>query len=235
MLPRILEAELMDTPEEALAYDEMDHTEVNRIFIADLLAAAEAVLESRSASASGDDWEEPSVGVLDLGTGTAQQPIELCRQCDAVRVMAADAATSMLDLARYNIEIAGLTQRIQLDHVDAKQLPYSAGMFDITMSNSILHHIPEPIDVLRESVRVTAAGGLLFFRDLARPADEQELDHLVGTYAGEANDVQRRLFRDSLHAALSVDEMQQWVSELGFDASSVRVTSDRHWTWSAQR
>ena len=72
-------------------------------------------------------------------------------------------AESMLDVARCNIELALLTERIMLDRVDAKVLPYDDGRFPIVMSNSIVHHIPDPTDVFREAVRVTAAGGLLFF------------------------------------------------------------------------
>ena len=45
MLKRVLEPEVMDTPEEAIAYDEMDHSEVNRRFVADLLAAGLADLD----------------------------------------------------------------------------------------------------------------------------------------------------------------------------------------------
>jgi hypothetical protein len=39
MLDRILEPEFMDTAEEARDYDSMDHAEVNRRFVDDLLAA----------------------------------------------------------------------------------------------------------------------------------------------------------------------------------------------------
>ena len=39
MLPRTLEPEVMDTAEEAADYDAMDHSEVNRVFVDDLLAA----------------------------------------------------------------------------------------------------------------------------------------------------------------------------------------------------
>lgn len=63
MLARTLEPEVMDTPEEALAYDSMDHADVNRVFVDDFLAA------------------DPEAGeILDLGTGTALIPIELCRR-----------------------------------------------------------------------------------------------------------------------------------------------------------
>ena len=40
VLVRVLEPEVMDTPQEALAYDSMDHAEVNRVFVDDFLRAA---------------------------------------------------------------------------------------------------------------------------------------------------------------------------------------------------
>jgi hypothetical protein len=44
MLPRVLEPEVMDTPEEARDYDAMDHSAVNRVFVADFLAVS-AILD----------------------------------------------------------------------------------------------------------------------------------------------------------------------------------------------
>lgn len=129
--------------------------------------------------------------MLDLGTGTAQIPIEFCRQCESGRIMAVDAAIETLEIARYNIEIASQTQRIQLWHIDAKQLPYPAGMFAVVMSNSIVHHIPDPATVLAEAVRVLAPGGLIYFRDLLRPRDDATVAHLVKTYAADCNPHQR--------------------------------------------
>ncbi|MCA9269522.1 MAG: methyltransferase domain-containing protein, partial [Planctomycetales bacterium] len=112
MLDRILEPEVMDTPDAAREYDAMDHAEVNRRFVDDLLAVE---------STLGD--------VLDLGTGTALIPIELCKRHDDCRVMAADAAVEMLELARYNLEVHCLTHRIQLAQADAKAMPFADAMF----------------------------------------------------------------------------------------------------------
>ena len=227
MLSRVLEPEVMDTPDEALAYDRMDHAEVNRRFVTDLLTAADA-----QGVNLGTDGER-ATQLLDLGTGTALIPIELCRRAPALRVRAVDAAQSMLDLATVRVRDAGLSDRIQLELVDAKRLPYEAGRFAAAISNSIIHHLPEPAVALAEAVRVTSAGGLLFFRDLLRPADQATLEQLVDTYAAGADDRQRGLFADSLHAALALDEMRQLVAALGFDPQGVTQTSDRHWTWSA--
>ena len=220
MLSRILEPEVMDTVDDAREYDAMDHSAVNAQFVTDLLNA----IDQRSK-------RDSRLQILDLGVGTAQIPIELARRAPNVDITAVDAAESMLSLARQNIANAACNNRINLVFADAKYLPFSDGSFPIVISNSIVHHIPEPRTVFAEAVRVTALGGLLFHRDLARPTDENELQRLVETYAGDSNSYQRRLFAESLRAALTVDEVRELIAEFGFARDTVQMTSDRHWTW----
>ncbi len=64
--------------------------------------------------------------------------------------------------------------------------------------------------------------------------DYDAMDQLVDTYAGDANDHQRKLFADSLHAALTLDEMRALVAEFAAP-ETVCATSDRHWTWAARK
>jgi ubiquinone/menaquinone biosynthesis C-methylase UbiE len=218
-MDRVLEPEVMDTAEEAEEYDAMDHSTVNRIFVDDFLD----VWRSRGEDAAGD--------ILDLGTGTAQIPIELLHRDARLCVVAIDLAQSMLDLARKNVEAAGLSSQIRLERVDAKGLPYPSGHFAAVVSNSIVHHIPEPLEVLREACRVLKPAGVIFIRDLLRPANDATVRCLVETYAAGANDHQRQLFEASLRAALSLDEIRSAVSQLGYESANVRQTSDRHWTW----
>lgn len=241
-LPRVLETELMDTPEEAADYDAMDHRAVNELFVTDLLAAVSLNFKVQSSKSAASNFStlnfEPgtlNLDVLDLGTGTSQIPIEFCRRLTECRVMALDAAAHMLELARYNVEAAGLIERIQLVRADAKMLAFADAFFDVVMCNSIVHHIPEPISVLCQAARVVRPGGLLFFRDLLRPESKQRLDELVETYAGNEIVHARLMFADSLHAALTLDEVRELVTSLGFTPDTVQQTSDRHWTWSARR
>ena len=215
-IERILEPEVMDSVAEARDYDAMDHSEVNRLFVDEFLAVASQARE-----------------ILDLGTGTAQIPIELCHRCDDCRVMAVDASVSMLDIARGNIDVAGVLDRIQLQQVDAKAMEFSDAMFDAVMSNSIIHHIPEPKVCLQEAVRVTRPGGTLFFRDLLRPSSTAELQSLVDRYTGDEIEHAQRMFGESLHAALSLEEIRNLVESMGFKPETVQQSSDRHWTWSA--
>ena len=253
MIPRILEPELMDTAEDAHEYDAMDHSIVNAQFVTDLLQVLTDWSRQRdhlggwgrgeaeppdtgtggSSALRGLDPSHPLLKILDLGAGTAQIPIELARRAPYVEITAVDAAQSMLDVARENIAAAGLTDRIKLALTDAKNLPFDSGSFPVVISNSIVHHIGQPQDFLAEAVRVTAQGGLLLHRDLARPDNEEELEHIVNTYAADATPYQRRLFANSLRAALTADEMGNLVAQFAADPESVQMTSDRHWTWAA--
>jgi ubiquinone/menaquinone biosynthesis C-methylase UbiE len=223
LIPRILETEVMDTLEEAEGYDAMDHREVNARFVDDLLAALP------------DSVERRRLQVLDSGTGTALIPIEILKRRNDLRIVAVDMAENMLAIARKNVCAAGLEAAITLESADAKALPYTDATFDAVISNSIVHHIPRPVEALREMRRVLKPGGLLFVRDLLRPDDDRGVEELVSRYAADADAAQRGMFRDSLRAALTLPEVQSLLREIGFDTAAVRQTSDRHWTIIARR
>jgi ubiquinone/menaquinone biosynthesis C-methylase UbiE len=218
ILPRMLEPEVMDSEAEARDYDDMDHAAVNRQFVDDLLFAGDVC-----------------GNVLDLGTGTALIPIELCQRVEGCRIVAIDMSVAMLDCARYNIEAASLIERITLRRLDAKAVEAEDELFDVVMSNSIIHHIAKPSAVLRDAVRITKPGGRVFFRDLLRPTDDATVRQLVKLYAGSESEHQQQMFDDSLRAALSIDEMRDLVDQIGFSPDDVQMTSDRHWTWSATK
>jgi len=216
VLARVLEAEVMDKPEEAREYDAMDFSAVNARFVADFLAA-----------------HGPGRGgeVLDVGTGPARLPIALCRADRRLRVLGIDLAGPMIELARRNVLDAELADRIRFARGDAKSLPFPDGRFEAVVSNTIVHHIPDPAPALAEMARLVAPGGTLMIRDLARPADEATLDALVRLHAGAEPPAARAMFRESLHAALTIDEARAAVRALGLDEADVAMTSDRHWTW----
>ena len=223
MLSRTLEAEVMDTEAEVRDYDSMDHAEVNRLFCDDLLRLRPAMKE-----------------VLDVGTGTARIPIELCTRLPGARVVGIDLADAMLVVAKENVARADLDDRIRLEKRDAKKTGWRDGGFDVVMSNTILHHIAEPADLMREMWRLAAPGGALFVRDLARPTSQGAVRALVDAYAAPekgaperspgAHDRQRKLFEASLHASLTLDEIRALAAAVGIPEDKVQMTSDRHWT-----
>jgi len=210
MLTRILEPEYMDDPAEAAAYDAMDHREPNEAFVKRLL----------SLGARGR--------MLDLGTGPGDIPIMICQQQAGAHITAIDAAMSMLKIAAHKVHEEQLTHRIALQQADVKRLPFADGCFDVVFSNTILHHLPEPVTMLHEARRVLRQGGCLLIRDLYRPKDQTTLDALVAQHAGDCDDSQRRLFAESLRAALTPKELRQLADTAGLADATIVIDTDRH-------
>ena len=219
-LHRILEPEVMDTLEEAFEYDSMDHSQVNEVFCSDFFAARNL---------------NDGVQVLDVGTGTAQIPIAMCKRNSGLKITAIDLAESMLTLGNKNIQTALLEDCITLVQVDSKKMHYPDESFDQVISNSIIHHIPNPVECFKEMIRVTKKDGLLFVRDLLRPDSIAELQNIVNLHAGDATPKQKQLFTDSLHASLSLTEVREMVKLFGFEAFTVIQSSNRHWTFTARK
>jgi len=210
---RVLEPEVMDTWEEAVDYDAMDFVEVNTAF-------AQRAIELGPLAAK----------VLDAGTGTARIPILLCQMKPQWRVWGVDLAQNMLQIGCQHIEQTGLQNQILLELVDAKQLPYENGHFEMVISNSLVHHLPDPLPFFLELKRVLQPNGAILIRDLIRPPDQATMNRLVESIGTEYSENQKKLFRDSLQAALTLDEVNQLISQVGLQGVRVYQSSDRHWT-----
>lgn len=213
MLERIPEEECMGTAVEAREYEAMDHSAANASFV-------DALLEY------GCDRGE----VLDLGTGPADIPLLLVERSEHAQVTAVDLSDEMLKIARLKVAHAGQSLRVRLMHADAKGLPFADRHFDGVYSNTILHHVSDPIAYFRDARRVLREGGALVIRDLFRPESEAELDRLVELHASGASDYARGLFRASLHAAYTVEETRAFLDASGLTDASIEKSSDRHFT-----
>ncbi|GGA32310.1 class I SAM-dependent methyltransferase [Okeania sp. KiyG1] len=212
-MERILEPEVMDTWEEAEEYDSMDFLEVNQAF-------AESSIEIG-----------PKKGlVLDVGTGTARIPILICQQQPEWQIIGIDLSKNMLTIGERNIEKAQLQSQVKLELVDAKKLPYSEHSFEMVISNSIVHHLSEPLLLFQEVKRVLQPQGGIFIRDLLRPETPELKEELVDKYARDCNQHQQKLFRDSLQAALTIVEVEKIVKDAGIKEVKIYQSSDRHWT-----
>jgi 2-polyprenyl-3-methyl-5-hydroxy-6-metoxy-1,4-benzoquinol methylase len=100
---------------------------------------------------------------LDVGTGKGLLAIELARQ--GLEVVSIDIDDQERELATLLVDEAGVTSRIAFDLGDAAHLPYADGHFGSVAMMDVLHHLDEPVPVLREMTRLVGVGGVILIAD----------------------------------------------------------------------
>jgi len=200
---------------QARAYAEADFAEPNQLFV-ELFCRLHPT---------------PFAGhALDLGCGPGDIPIRLARACPGARIDAVDGAEAMLDFGRAAVAAdADLAARIRWV---CARLPSAAAVpasrYDAVLSNSLLHHLADPLDLWRAVRQGGRAGAAVLVMDLARPDDPAAVERLVAAHAADAPEVLQRDFRASLHAAYRVDEVREQLVAVGLGGLEVGMVSDRH-------
>ena len=213
-LARTPEPELMDSEAQVDAYASADFSASNQWFVDQLVERFKP---------------RPERGrLVDLGCGPGDICIRLAHALPGWRIEGVDAGTNMLATARRVVALAGLAKRIQfrLDRLPDPALGDEC--FECVVSNSLLHHLPQP-DTLWQAVRqVAAPGAWIQVMDLDRPASAEQADALVKLHSGDEPEVLKTDFRNSLHAAWRVDEVRAQLERAGLPLDCEKV-SDRHW------
>ncbi|GAB4171007.1 MAG: class I SAM-dependent methyltransferase [Wenzhouxiangellaceae bacterium] len=213
-MPRTPEPELMDAPEQVAAYARADFSASNQWFVDDLLTRY---------------TPRPDAGTLvDLGCGPGDILIRLARSLPGWHIIGLDAGSNMLDEARRAITTAGLAESITLKLSQLPETGLEPGTFDCVVSNSLLHHLPDPMILWDTIGHLAAPGAWVHVMDLDRPASAERVEELLSLHAADAPEVLRTDFRNSLHAAWRAEEVQQQLRRAGL-ALGCRRVSDRHW------
>ena len=96
------------------------------------------------------------------------------------------------------------------------------------MSNSLLHHLHDPLVLWRAVLGHGAPGAAVLVMDLYRPGSTGAAQEIVEAYAGEEPEVLKRDFYNSLCAAFDPAEVREQLAPCGLGALEVRTVSDRH-------
>ena len=159
--------------------------------------------------------------VVDVGTGPARIPIRCLCWDPTLRIIGVDLSWAMLRRAAANVRAAGVDHRVRLVRADARHLPLRSDAFDMSLTHSTLHHLPDPVAAMAEMVRVTAPGRPLVIRDLRRPPRVFLWLYLRIFGHGYDGDM-KRMYRESLQAGFSVREMRRMGTALQQTAIRVR-------------
>lgn len=214
-MARVPEPELMDDEEQARAYAEADFSESNSLF----LTLYKEVFGDVPAGAH----------VLDLGCGPGDISMRFASEFAACDVDAVDGSNAMLEFGRKAIVAEPrLVDRVRFIRAVLPADPLPRENYDIIISNSLLHHLHDPGGLWRCIERYAAPGARVQVMDLARCESTGQAAELVATYAGDAPEVLRQDFYNSLLAAFTPAEVELQLATAGFDGFDVRTVSDRH-------
>ena len=212
-MKRVLEPELMDDVAQARAYARADFAEENQGFVDRFREYF-------------PDWTGGHV--LDLGCGPGDIPIRFLRAFPDAQVTGVDASRPMLDLASEAVAEAGLAGSIILccERFQTLNLPEQA---DAVLSNSLLHHVPNPLQFWFHLKQWTKPGACILVMDLLRPESHEAAQSIVNQYAADEDPILKRDFYNSLLAAFTEDEVAAQLAEMNLSRLLIDVPDDRHW------
>lgn len=211
-MERIPEPELMDEPGQAAAYAAADFTAPHTHFV-ELFRAA---------------FGEVAGVALDLGCGPADVTIRFARDQHHCRVHGVDGAAAMLAHGHEAVRRARLDGRVRLirGYLPGASLPQAR--YDAVISNSLLHHLHEPMALWTAVQAHARPGAPILVMDLMRPASRSEAEAMVARYAAGEPPVLQRDFFHSLLAAYRPAEVQAQLAQAGLAHLQVQTVSDRH-------
>lgn len=207
------EPELMDDPEQALAYATSDFADVNQGFVDRFVATFPQLTAGR---------------VIDLGCGPADIPLRLCRALPELEVLAVDGSPAMLELAKKAVNEEGLAERVELCEARLPDPALASKAWDAVVSNSLLHHLPDPAVLWSETKRLGKPGAPVLVIDLFRPESEAAAQKIVDDADCSDHPLLVRDFYNSLLAAFTVDEVRAQLDAAGLSQLSVEQISERH-------
>ena len=205
----------MDSEAQTLAYAEADFNEANSLF-------TDKFAENFS--------QLPVNGrMADLGCGPGDIAIRMANAYPGWTVTGLDAGENMLKRARERLDLESDSSRVsfRLAYLPDDSLERRA--WDAVISNSLLHHLPDPQVLWASVVQLGAPGAAVQVMDLKRPETETDAQRLVDEYAADAPDILREDFYNSLLAAYTTLEVATQLVNAGLDHLSIDTASDRHW------
>jgi SAM-dependent methyltransferase len=204
-MERIPEPELMDDPEQALAYAQADFSATHGARV----EMFRSLMPSHGVSGP----------VLDLGCGAGDVLFRFARAYLDAHFVGVDGSRPMLALAQSAIDAdPALRDRVRVRYgiIPECQLPQEP--WRLIMSHSLLHQLHRPQvlwQTLAECAESADRGCAVFVADLRRPASELEARRMVQSMSKDEPEILQRDFFNSLCAAFTPGEVRAQLAAAG--------------------
>lgn len=209
-MKRQLEPELMVEETQVKAYAEADFSQPHNHFITlfkEIFAAQQGY-------------------ALDLGCGSGDISLRFAKAYPDCHIHGIDASATMLNYAERSLKQSKLTNlNFFKAYLPTETLPRHN--YDIIISNSLLHHLPEPQVLWQTVKRYRKQDTKIFIMDLMRPQTIAQAQSLVKTYANDEPEVLQHDFYHSLLAAFEIDEIKAQLQQAQLKLDC-KIVSNRH-------
>jgi len=102
--------------------------------------------------------------LLDCGCGVGSITIDLAEIVAPGPVIGLDMDDSQLEIARQSARERGLTN-VTFEQGNVYQLRFEAGTFDAVLAHTLLYHLSDPLQALKEFYRLLKPGGVVAISD----------------------------------------------------------------------
>ncbi len=153
----------------------------------------------------------PGDTVIDLGSGAGNDAFIARHETGATgKVIGIDFSEAMIAKARTNAEKLGFNN-IEFRHGDIEQMPVTANVADVIVSNCVLNLVPNKRNVIKEIMRVLKPGGHFSISDIVLVGDlPKDLQEAAEMYAG------------CVSGAIQKDEYLNLIREAGFESMEIQ-------------
>ena len=168
--------------------------------------------------------------VLDLGCGTGRFSLPMASRL-GVDVTGADSSVEMIAKAKQKDSSSEVSWIL----ADASALPFPEGSFDLVFMSHLLHHVDNPLTVLKECHKVLAPSGILLIRYGAMEQIRNDVEHTFFPQVIEIDEPRtptrelvERWLLDAGFGDLLSDEVVQQTYQTGaahLDAARAKSTS----------
>src|SRR5579863_6769307 len=217
-MERIPEPELMDDPEQALAYAKADFSTTHGARV-DMFRGLMPRLNLGGP-------------VLDLGCGAGDVLLRFARAFPEAHFVGIDGSRPMLALAQAAIDAEpALRDRVRVRYGIIPQCQLPQEPWRLIMSHSLLHQLHQP-QVLWQTLADCADsadnGCAVFVADLRRPASELEARRMVQSLSKDEPEILQRDFFNSLCAAFTPGEVRAQLAAAGLTQLKVDAQDPFH-------
>lgn len=164
---------------------------------------------------------QPQSIILDLGCGPGTITRGFCAHVPQGQVIGMDASESVISQARESAaseqdKYPNLTFRV--GDITAGDLPFEDNSIDVVYTSQTLYHIPSPVAVMKEALRVLKPGGMLAMRE-----SDTLLWHPLNPGVEAYSRVISRFVPSGAQGVGTGRRLHTWAAQAGFERSKMQV------------